>query len=1171
MTDEHNQEDTLRVEDDLHRTRRLGPEERGISQHQPTPAVSPEDVAPVGKPDSSLGDASPGIVSYDVSPGPSSDAAASGALPDDASPGLSPDDMDTGELPTKLGEPTVAVDRMPTGATPTARLIRAVPPPQRESYVSPRPPIESSPIRPSTPQATSHTQQPRQTPTQQARQAAAQAPARRAVPGQPTRSIPPTQRPGYVAPSRTPRPKQARRKPRQWGRILSTALFLLVVAIVLAFAMVAVSLVVGYVSIAAELPPPEELRNRQTAFVSSKIYDRDGNLLYEVTDPQGGKRTYVTFENIAPALANATVATEDRNFWLHPGFDPIAIARAVYYNISERRIVSGASTIPQQLARNVLLTPEERVQQTTWRKIKEAVLAAELFRTYDREIILEIYLNEIYYGNQAYGIQAAAETYFNVDASELTLSQASFLAGLPQSPAMYDPFGGGRDAALARQQDVLALMVEDGYISEAEAALAAAEMRAYAFQAPQIDLDTAPHFVVYTRQTVEALYGPEVLYRNQEGKSLRIYTTLDPRLQRLAEQYVRDGVAGLAEQNATNGALVAIDPDTGHIVVMVGSADFHNEAIDGQVNVALRCRQPGSSIKPLTYLTTFEQGWTPATLIWDLETEYPSGSGEPYVPVNYDEKYHGPVLARDALANSYNVPAVEALQFVGVEGLLETADRMGVDSLVHPELYCPDYPYDYPPPYGLSLTLGGGEVKLLEMTGAFAILANGGTRFPPTPILRIEDSDGNVLVDNTAQEGEKVITPQHAYLITDILSDTQARCRAFRCPSILELPGRPVAAKTGTTNDYRDAWTIGYTPDLVTGVWVGNSDNSEMINLPGAAGAAPIWHQFMEAAHADLPVRDFVRPPGVVEYEICAESGAQPSEYCPSRKVEVFVDGQPPLDETHDWYQMVQIDSFTRLRANELCNDHVVEEKMVVIDDERGREWAQAHPERFGELPLAPLEFCTDATDRPIMGIMRPAEGETVHGVVQIFGTVQLPNFLHYEVLYGVGDDPLGWGWISGPHKAQVRDGLLTEWDASHLAPGPYTVRITAYDQDMHSVETRVHVHVTRPTKEPEPTEEPTLTPTPVPTLTPTQKPTASPTPSPTDTPVPTGKPTATPSPTSTPAPTTKPTDTPGPTDTPAPTKTPVPEPTKTSTPTATPENAPAKPTPTDEPPTPTT
>jgi 1A family penicillin-binding protein len=952
------------------------------------------------------------------------------------------------------------------------------------------------------------------------------------------------------------------------------AFFVVVVVVVLVFLLSLGGLLIAYASVAAQLPSPEQLRDNQTAFVSSKILDSEGNLLYEVTDPQGGRRTYVNLAKISPYLIDATVATEDREFWHHPGFDPVAILRAIYYNFSEGEIVSGASTITQQLARNVLMTPEERVQQTAERKIKEAILAAELNRTYTKEEILEIYLNESYYGNLAYGIQAASETYFGVDAADLTLAQASFLAGLPQSPATYDPFGGGRDAALARHQAVLGLMVEDGYISEAEAALAAAEIHNYEFQVPKIDLSIAPHFVVYTRQVVEADYGPDVLYRNQEGKSLRIYTTLDPQLQRMAEQAVRDGVAGLADRNATNGALVAVDPENGHILAMVGSVDFNNEAIDGQVNVALRCRQPGSSIKPFTYLAAFEHGWTPSTLLWDLETEYPDGAGRPpYVPVNYDEKYHGPMLVRDALANSYNVPAVETLQFVGVDGLLEMAGRLGVDSLVHPELYCPDYPYDYPPTYGLALTLGGGEAKLLEMTGGFAVLANNGERLPPTPILRIEDSEGNVLQDNAAREGEQVVSPQHAYLITDILSDNPARCRAFSCPSILEL-SRPAAAKTGTTNDFRDAWTIGYTPDLVVGVWVGNSDNSSMINLPGAAGAGPIWHSFMESAHEGLPVRDFVRPPGVVEYEICTNSGARPSEYCPERKVEIFVEGQPPLSEEHDWYQMVQMDNFTRLRANELCQDQVVEELMVVIDDERGREWAQAHPEYFDELPLAPTEFCTDATNRPELAIAQPGEGSEVHGVVQVFGTVQVPNFSHYEVLYGVGDDPIGWGFVSGPHKTQVRDGLLTEWDTGHLATGPYTLRVNAFDKEMHSVEVRVHVDVLHPTEKPSSTPVPTETPSPVPTLTPTGTPvpttpflptatskvlpTATPTVPPTSPPtsVPTKKPTVTP----TPVPTTPPTSTPTPTPPPVPTFTPLPteepteEPTSTLEPTSTPE-----------------
>jgi len=970
---------------------------------------------------------------------------------------LSPDDIETAELPGELGEPTIAMARVPTGATPTARLPRPVPPPQRPGYVPPPP-------------------------------------------------VPPSRRGS----------RGKGQRPRQWGKVLIQAAFAIIATVVLIFFLTVGGAVVGYFYIAGQLPSPEELQTRQIAFVSSKIFDREGRLLYEVTDPQGGRRTYVPIGEISRYLIDATIATEDRNFWFHPGFDPIAVLRAVYYNLSEQRIVSGGSTITQQLVRNVLLSPEERVQETAWRKIKEAVLAAEVTRIYPKDIILEIYLNEVYYGNLAYGIQAAAETYFGVDAADLTLAQASFLAGLPQSPATYDPFGGGLDRALSRQEDVLALMVEDGYISHTEGKLAAAEMREYEFEAPRLDLTTAPHFVVYVRQTVEAMYGPEALYRNEQGESLRIYTTLDARLQALAEEAVREGVTALADRNATNGALVALDPTTGHILALVGSADFNDATIDGQVNVALRCRQPGSAIKPLTYVAAFERGWTPATLFWDVRTEFPDGANPPYVPINYDEKYHGPMLLRDALANSYNVPAVKTLQFVGVNGLLEMATRLGVQSLVHPESYCPDYPYDQPPYHGLALTLGGGEAKLLEMTGAFAVFANGGKRVPLSPILRIEDSRGNVLVDNSAPVGEQVISPEHAYLITDILADSQARCRAFHCPSILQL-SRPAAAKTGTTNDFRDALTIGYTPDLVTGVWVGNSDNSSMVNLPGAAGAGPIWHDFMEAAHADWPVRDFVRPPGIVEYEICADSGARPTEHCTRRRREVFAQDQPPLDEEHDWYQMVKIDAFTGLLANELCPDQIVEQLMVVITDEQGREWAQAHPEYFNGLPLAPLKTCTEATDRPQVFVTQPAAGSTVHGVVPVIGTVRLPNFERYEAQYGVGNDPQGWGWISGPHLAQVQDGLLTEWDTTYLAPGLYTLRIIAFGREQGRAEARVQVYVAAPTAPPSPT--PVQLPTP--TATPTLPPTFTPTPSiaPTTTFVPAIEPTVTPTvaPTATP------------------------------------------------------
>jgi len=365
----------------------------------------------------------------------------------------------------------------------------------------------------------------------------------------------------------------------------------------------------------------------------------------------------------------------------------------------------------------------------------------------------------------------------------------------------------------------------------------------------------------------------------------------------------------------------------------------------------------------------------------------------------------------------------------------------------------------------------------------------------PTPILRIEDSRGNVLVDNRTPLGQQVLSPEHAYLITDILADDVARCAAFTCPSILEL-SRPAAAKTGTTDDYRDAWTVGYTPGLAAGVWVGNSDNSSMVEVPGAAGAGPIWHAFMETALADQPVRDFAPPSGIVEHQICADSGARPAKHCPERTSEIFAKGQPPLDESHDWYQMVEIDAFTGLRANEFCPDHVVQKLMLDITDDRGRAWVQAHPGQFDGLPLAPLDECTDSVSRPQVFIGQPTTGESLRGIVPVVGTVQLPNFDHYDVQYGVGRDPQGWGWISGPHLAQVRDGLLTRWDTTHLTPGPYTLRIRAFDRQQHVVEVRVQIQIApppaTPTPPPSPTPRPTATPFPTSTATPVPTPAAT-------------------------------------------------------------------------------
>ncbi len=1011
--------------------------------------------------------------------------------------------------PSPAGPPARTTEPDLTLPAPPAPQPTDGQPPQRPARPSDLDPTVSAP---STPRPTYGQPQPRPDAGQQ-----------RPVP-QRTGYVPPqprqARRPAAPAqPERRPAPGAPRARRRDLSGCLLRGVVLSALALVLLLFAGAAIAAVSYVYIARQLPPADELWGRQTVWVSSRIYDRDGALLWELVDPQGGRRTRVTLDQVSPFLIDATVATEDETFWEHRGFSPFAIARAVYQNLRAGETVSGASTITQQVARNLLLSPKERAQETASRKIKEIVLAIEIERRYAKEQILEIYLNENNYGNLAYGIEAAAQTYFQKSALDLNLAEAALLAGLPQSPAIHDPFV-NPDGALARQKDVLRLMVEAtqaGHLKpgitqdQADAATAEMAARLETLAPPRSDIP-APHFVQFVRQQVEAEFGPDLLYR---GAGLRIYTTLDLDLQRVAEEEVQAGVANLADRNASNGALVALDPRSSEILAMVGSVDFNDETIDGQVNVVLRCRQPGSSIKPLTYLAAFERGWTPSILIWDVRTEYPNPPNPPYVPVNYDEKYHGNTLLRSALANSYNVPAVKALEFVGIEGLLEMAERLGVASLRHPEQHCPEYPYDAPPDYGLSLTLGGGETKLLEMTGAFAVFANDGVRIPPTAIRYIENANGDLIADYRERAGGRVILAQHAYLITHILSDYRARCPAFGCPNNLQLDDRAAAAKTGTTTDFRDAWTIGYTPELVTGVWVGNSDNTPMTNLPGSRGAAPIWKGFMTRALADVPPSTFARPPGIVELEICADSGTRPSPHCPNRHMEIFAEHQPPLDESHDPWQAVRIDGVSGLRANESCPDNTFEKVFFVVplEEQAAREWALAHGY---EQP--PDEFCP-ATTRPQLSITVPAFGASVpQGLVSVRGQVQLPNFDHYEMTFGAGSDPQTWIWISGPHLAQFADGELTVWDATHLEPGPYTLRMVAFTRDGANLEARTVVNVLGPTPSPTATREPPpftpVMPTPPPTYTPTPTSVPStPQATPTETSSPEAGPTETPSP----------------------------------------------------------
>jgi len=915
-------------------------------------------------------------------------------------------------------------------------------------------------------------------------------------------------RPRPPAPPTMPTARPSSKQRRNWGRILSRAAGIFVLLIILGGVLLVSGGIIVYSWYASQLPPAEELLQRRLQFATSRILDREGNLLWEIIDPTGGRRTIVSLDQIAPELIQATIATEDRFFYLNVGVDPIAISRALYYNLTEGEIVSGASTITQQLARNVLLTPEERTEQTLSRKIKEAVLAVEINRRYTKEQILEIYLNQIYYGNLAYGIEAAAQTYFGKTAQTLTLPEAAMLAGLPQSPAVHDPYA-NPTGAKKRQADVLGLMVEAQYINPAQAEIA---------KTTELDFRelsstfAAPHFVTYIRQELEKIVPPEYIY--QAG--LSVQTTLNPRLQAIAEEEVRRQVNALAGKNVTNGALVALDVTTGQILAMVGSKDFNDETIDGQVNVAVSLRQPGSTIKPLTYLAAFEQlNYTPATLLMDVPVEYPDGVGNVYRPVNYDEKFHGPVSLRMALANSYNIPAVKTLERLGVDNLKQIAARLGITTLTRPD-------------YGLSLTLGGGEVPLIEMTGAYQAIANSGVLIPPTAILNITDSFGREISPRRLAP-KTVLRPEHAYLMSHILADNQARAISFGPNNALRL-SRPAAAKTGTTNDFRDNWTIGYTPEIVAGVWVGNADNSPMQNVSGLAGAGPIWHNFMERAHEGLPVRDFLRPANIIELEICADSGTLPSEACPERRTELFAQDQPPLGPEFDIHQMIEIDLNSGLRANEFCRSNV-EKRYYRVYPSDGYQWAIEHG-----FEQPPEQYCPSINI--VANISNPVDGATVRGDIALEGAVTAANFSHYQIELGVGAGPEAFTVIHGPVSQIVEQGVLGLFDTTQVENGPYTLRLVVFDRSGGSVEARTRVLVDNP--RPTATATPTVTPTSAATATGTGTPTPTPTmtatpPPPTETVTATATPTETASPTvtATPSPTLPaelPTDTPVPT-----------------------------------------
>ncbi len=908
-------------------------------------------------------------------------------------------------------------------------------------------------------------------------------------------------------------------KPRRpWGCFLRSFLIGLFILVTLALCGVTI-LFYQYYRIASQLPDINDLQQKSSQFETTRILDRNGNVLYEILDPNAGRRTYVHLENISPYVVAATVATEDKGFYSHPGFDLTAIFRAFWQNFQSGETVSGASTITQQLARILLFTPQEQQERSYQRKIREAILAAEVTRRYSKDEILELYLNEIYYGNLAYGIEAAAETYFGTTANKLTLGQASFLAGLPQAPGVYDVYTNSQ-LVFARHQDVLLLMFtnsqEQGciYISNSPQRIcmdpvsttaAVEEIKNFNFERRN-DQMRYPHWVTYIRSLLEAQYDPQTIYRS----GFTVYTTLDPAIQDLAQTTVKDQVNSLADRHVTNGALVALRPASGEILAMVGSADFYDEQIAGQINMALSPRQPGSSIKPLTYVAAFEKGWTPATLLWDVPSEFPpSGRSDdnrlPYIPVNYDGKFHGPVTIRSALANSYNIPAVKALSFVGIyepDGFLDFARRLGITTLTRSD-------------YGLSLTLGGGEVTLMELTSAYAVFATNGRRILPVAITRILDHEGKEVFAYQQSAGEQVVRAEHAYLISSILSDNQARSPAFGPNSVLKLPFE-AAVKTGTTNDYRDNWTMGYTPDLVVGIWVGNADFTPMQNVSGVTGAAPIWAKFMQGAvplvTGNKPA-EFSRPGGIVEQVICTISGVMPSEWCPQQGNELFAADQPPLAKEEDLWQKLSLDTWTGLKVSADCKDFTEEKLVLNVTDTWARKWinkdglGQTWAKEMGfdkPVPFASTRECKTDDPRPNLSFSLPRDLDTItENPLDIFVIANATQWFDYVRLeVGRGDDPVEWRLLEERRDAFDSPAKFYSWDVTNVAEGLVTLRLFMHSTEDTYAELKIRLNLQVPTPTPTPTPWPTSTPTP--TLTPSPTSTPEPTYTPTEPPTPT-------------------------------------------------------------------
>ena len=742
---------------------------------------------------------------------------------------------------------------------------------------------------------------------------------------------------------------------------------------------------------AKDLPGPDKVVRREG--FATKIYDRNEKLLYDVFADQ--RRTAVKISQIPMACRQATIAVEDKDFYKHKGFDPRGWLRAVI-NIVFKRKLQGGSTLTQQLVKNVLLTQE----RTIGRKLKEFILAVQIENRYNKDEILQMYLNESPYGGTAWGIETAAETYFGKTVAELDLAECALLAGLPQRPSAYSPFGEHPEWAKVRQEEVLRRMREDDYITTEQEKEAKGKKLNFVSKSAGFK---APHFVMYVKSKLIERYGETMV----EQGGLKVITSLDLGLQEEAQKAVTEEVAAASQAGVGNGAALVMDPQTGEILAMVGSKDYDAPDYDGKVNVTLSLRQPGSAIKPVTYVTAFKKGYTPASMIMDVKTPFPGGVGRPdYVPVNYDGKFHGPLQIRYALGSSINLPAVKWLAIIKVKEMLKTAYEMGLTTLEPTD--------ENVKRFGLSVTLGGGEVRLIDLVTAYSAFANTGFKVEPVSILKVYDNKGKLMEEYKKVQGKRILSEGLTFLVNHILSDNEARLITFGSNSLINIAGHQIPVKTGTTDDKRDNWTVGWNKKFIVGVWVGNNDNTPMKNVAsGVTGAAPIWRRIVFDAIKRYGAEVYTTSGEIVMADVDVVSGYRAHDGYPSR-TEYFLGGTEPAgdDPIHTKLKVCKAEGKLATPSDIERGDYDEKEYFVFAEEdplgEATNKWQAAIDEWLNTQEDSryhpPKEYCGTAS-QVVVKIKEPADRSQVSNEVTVKVEVKSLSEIKYVAFYVDGNE----------------------------------------------------------------------------------------------------------------------------------------------------------------------